>query len=159
MRLGANVSNDASVQISISGIACESIMNAVLDSTQHPESENVYLASSGTLDTYSMSLWADGLFSECAEFSLLTDYAIYVSAGTTTYEVAVFKTASADNTVKLVDLLERRKENLANGQKGMYDPYFESRISNSKIITDGEYAMLIITDDNNAAIEAINNLK
>ena len=159
LRLGTNVSNDASVQISISGIACESIMNAVLDSTQHPESENVYLASSGTLDTYSMSLWADGLFSECAEFSLLTDYAIYVSAGTTIYELAVFKTASADNTVKLVDLLERRKENLANGQKGMYDPYFESRISNSKIITDGEYAMLIITDDNNAAIEAINNLK
>ena len=160
LRLGTNASDDsASVQISISGIACERIMQAVLDSTTHPDSDEVYTASNGNLDAFTMSIWVGGIFSECAEFSLLRDYAIFVSAGTTTYEVAALKTDSAENAEKLVQLLERRKESIANGQKGMYDPYFESRMRNSKIITDGEYAILIITDDNDAAIKAINKLK
>ena len=42
-------------------------------------------------DNLSMSLWADGVFEECADFKLLADYAIYLGAGTDTYEVTVLK--------------------------------------------------------------------
>ena len=137
-------------------VTCEDIMNAVLDATNPPESEEVYKKSSDNLDSNILSIWADGLYEECKEFNLLSDYAIYVSAGVITYEIAVFKTDSTDD---IINLFERRKENLGNGQKGMYDPMFETRMSSSKIETVGEFAVLLITDDNDSALDAIEKLK
>lgn len=141
------------------GVDCEEVMNAVIGVTEHLDSEKIYLKSSNNLDSNNFSLWVDGLYGECEEFKLLSDYAIFVSAGTTTYEVAVLKADEIDNVDKLKELLERRKETLSLGDKGMYDPSFETRINNSKVLTAGEFVILLITDDNDAALEAIEKLK
>ena len=141
------------------GVNCEDVMNAVIGVTEHLDAEKIYLKSSNNLDFNNFSLWVDGLYGECEEFNLLSDYAIFVSAGTTTYEVAVLKTDKIENIDKLKELLERRKETLSLGDKGMYDPNFETRINNSKVLTAGEFVILLITDDNDAALEAIEKLK
>ena len=141
------------------GTSCEEIMNAVVEVTEHPQSDKVYLKAEDNLDTYSLSLWADGLYQECEEFELLFDYAIFVSAGTTTYEVAVLKADKKENVEKVKDLINRRKETLSLGDKGMYDPDFQSRMSNSQLKAVGEYVIFIVTDDNDAALDAIEQFK
>ena len=41
----------------------------------------------------------------------------------------------------------------------MYDPDFQSRMSNSQLKTVGEYVIFIVTDDNDAALDAIEQFK
>ena len=105
-----------------------------------------------------MSLWADGLFQECSEYDLIDDYAIYVSAGTTTYEIAVLRCEEEKDVSVLKNLVERRKETLSQGDNGMYDKDFKKRMSDSKVLTEKNTVVLLITDDNSAATEAINKL-
>ncbi len=140
-------------------VSCADIMNGVLEVTVHPEAEKIYTSEEDNLDTYSLSLWSDGLFQESAELSKLSDYAIYVSAGTTTYEVAVLRTEKTDDVSVLTDLIVRRKETLSLGDKGMYDPDFKRRMNSSEVITVGNTVIFVITDDNSAAKTAVNALK
>ena len=142
-----------------SDVSCEDIADAVLNVTEHPEAEEYYTLSKGNLDSYSMSLWSDGLFEESSEFSKLDDYAIFLSAGTTTYEVAVLKAKNSDDVSLFTQLIERRKETLALGDKGMYDPNFKKRMDSSKVITEGNIVIFIVNDDITAAEDAINALK
>ncbi len=139
--------------------SCEDIMNAAVNATAHPQSDKIYTFDKGNLDSYSMSLWSDGLFRESDELAKLSDYAIFISAGTTMYEIAVLRTENKEDISVLTDLIERRKETLALGDKGMYDPDFKKRMGSSKVITEGNTVIFIVTDDNNAAIDAINEIK
>ncbi|MBQ1186616.1 MAG: hypothetical protein IIX54_02885 [Clostridia bacterium] len=141
------------------GTACEEILNAVVEATEHPDSDKLYLKSEDNLDSSSFSLWVDGLYQESDELDLFSDYAIFVSAGTTTYEIAVLKASENGSTDKLISVFERRKETLTLGDKGMYDPKFDMRISSSKIEVAGDIVILLITDDNDAALKALENLK
>ncbi len=141
------------------GITCEDILTTIIDATKHPDADKIYKKTENNLDSNSFSLWVDGIFQESEEFEFISDYAIFVSAGTTTYEVAVLKTDSCNSVELIKELYERRKETLSLGDKGMYDPEFETRLSNSKIKIVGEFALLIITDDNDAALDAIEKLK
>lgn len=140
-------------------ITCENILNAVLSVENSPESEKTYLAAEDNFDALSMGLWADGLYNECAEKDLLSDYAIYLGAGVKTYEITVLKAKSKGDVSGLVDLIERRKTTLQMGDKGMYDPDFEVRMSNAVVYTDGLFVIFLITEDNDAAINAIDKLK
>ncbi len=140
-------------------VSCEDIMNAAVNATTHPESDKIYTYEKANLDSYSMSLWSDGLFQESSELEKLSDYAIFISAGTTMYEVAVLRTEKKEDVSVLTDLIERRKETLALGDKGMYDPDFKKRMNSSKLITEGNTVIFIVTDDNSAAETAINSLK
>lgn len=140
-------------------ISCEDIMNAAVDATNKPDSDKIYLKDNNNLDAGAFSLWVDGLFGESEEFSLIDDYAVYVSAGTTTYEIAVLKASDSSGVKTIKNIMERRKETLSLGDKGMYDPMFKQRMSNAKIETVGDFVILIITDDNNAALKALENLK
>lgn len=141
-------------------ITCEQILNAAKQAVSDlPSSEKFYISGSEPLDTYKMSLWADGAYEECAEFSLLADYAVYYSSDNTTYEISVLKAADKTDAEELAAVLERRKETLSGGDKAAYDPDFNNLISDSRIITDGEFVILLITPDNDAAITAIENLK
>lgn len=142
-----------------SDVTCEEILNSILAATECPQEDKIYVKSKGNLDTFGLSLWADGLFQECEELSLLSDYAIFTSAGTTTYEVAVLRANGIEAVPKLNDLIERRKETLSLGDKGMYDPQFNIRMSNSKQETVGEFVIFIVTDDNDAALKAIDQFK
>ena len=140
-------------------ITCEDIMNAVIDATVHPDSDKIYLKSKDNLDAYSLSLWSDGLYQESEDIDLISDYAIFTNAGTTTYEVAVLKAESSASAERMEDLIERRKQTLALGDKGMYDPNFSARMESSVVETVGEFVILIITDDNDTALSEIEKLK
>ncbi len=112
-----------------------------------------------TLDTFNMSLWADGDYAECEEFSLLDDYAISYSADNGTYEISVLKAKDNDGAQKLAAVLERRKATLSAGDRAAYDPNFEKLISDAEIITAGRFAILLITPENEKALDALNGLK
>ncbi len=112
-----------------------------------------------SLDTYNMSLWADGTYAECAEYALLDDYAISYSADNGTYEISVLKAKNTADTEKLAKVLERRKATISGGDRAAYDPNFNSLIKDAKIITDGNFAILLITSDNDAVQKAIDGLK
>ncbi len=139
--------------------SCEEILTALQSVGDVPESEKFYCSSGEVLDAFSMSLWADGLYTECAELDLLEDYAIFLGAGTNTYEVTVLKAKDEKDVPLLVDLIERRKEALANGDKGMYDVNFETRMENSLVKTDGKFVIFLLTDDNDSAWESAQSLK
>lgn len=140
-------------------ITCEDIMNAVLKGDNPPESEKLYLKSLDNLDPLSMGLWADGLYEDCEELELLSDYAIYLGAGVKTYEITVLKAKNSNDVHKLVDLIERRKKTLELGDKGMYDPDFELRMSNSMVYKDGLFVIFLITENNDVAYKTIESLK
>ncbi|MBQ9770174.1 MAG: hypothetical protein IJW27_08215 [Clostridia bacterium] len=149
----------SSAEAELDGVACENIMQAVVDVTAHPDSEKIYTKSEDYMDAYSMALWADGLFEECSEYGVLSDYGIFLSAGRTTYEVAVLRCSDKEDVAVLGELIERRKETLALGDKGMYDPDFKKRMNSSVVITEGKTVIFLVTDDNEAAKTVINELK
>lgn len=141
-------------------ITCEQILDAAKQAVGTlPSSEKFYTADTELLDTYAMSLWADGVYQECEEFSLLADYSLYYSADNSTFEISVLKAKTDDDTEKLVSVLERRKATLSAGDKAAYDPDFNNLIGDSRILTEGEFVILLITPDNDAIITAIENLK
>ncbi len=123
------------------------------------QTEEEYIKGQDSFDSYDMSMWADSLFEECEEFGLLDDYALCYSGDNTTYEITVLKAKKADDTNQLVSLLERRKETLSGGNKAAYDPDFNRLMSDSRILVEDKFVILLITPDNDGAIEAIENLK
>ncbi|MDO4608508.1 MAG: DUF4358 domain-containing protein [Clostridia bacterium] len=124
------------------------------------ENRTDYIKGVGdTLDTYNMSLWADGTYAECDEYALIDDYAISYSADNGTYEISVLKAKNADDTQKLAKVLERRKATLSAGDRAAYDPDFQKKMDDAEIITNGNFVILLITSENEKAVEAINNLK
>ena len=139
-------------------LSCEEIVAELQSVGEKPEYEKFYRKSENNLDAFSMSLWADGSFRECDELELLEDYAIYLGAGTDTYEVTVLKAKEQQDLEKLENLIERRKQTLQNGDKGMYDPSFETKMSNAVVKTNGNFVIFLITDDNDAALKAIEKL-
>ena len=140
------------------GTTCEQILNAAVGVKDYDNVEQ-YIKGKTDLDSYTMSMWADGLFAECEEFNLLSDYAICYSKDNTTYEISVLKAKSTDDVSKIESLLERRKQTLEGGTKAAYDPNFKKLMQNSKIETCGEYVIFILTDDNDAVKDAIEKLK
>lgn len=143
-----------------SDITAEQILNAAKSAVNTlPSSEKLYINDSQSLDTYKMSLWADGTFEECNEFSLVSDYALYLSADNNTFEISVLKAKSKADVEKLVSVFERRKQTLSQGDKAAYDPDFKMLMQNSQILIEGDFVILLITPDNQAIITAIENLK
>lgn len=140
-------------------LSCEEIVSAVHSSGAVPKFEKYYCKSQDNMDSFSMSLWADGLFSECEEYSLLEDYAIYLGAGTDTYEVTAIKGKTKEDVEALKGLIERRKNALAAGDKGMYDASFDAKMENSVTIVDGRYVIFLVTGDNDSAKASIDKLK
>ncbi len=141
-----------------SNTTCEQILNAATGVASYDNSKN-YIKGKSDLDANIMSMWADGMFDECKEYDLLDDYAICYSNDNTTYEISVLKAKSKDDVKKLEELFERRKNTLEGGTKAAYDPNFKTLMKNSKIITDGEFVIFLLTGDNDAVISAIEKLK
>lgn len=140
------------------GTTCEQILNAAT-AVKSYNNVKTYINGKFDINANLMSMWADGIFDECQELDLLADYAICYSNDNTTYEISVLKAKSAGDASKLVSLFERRKQTLEGGTKAAYDPNFNILMQNAKIITDGEFVMLLITDDNDAVIKAVEDLK
>lgn len=140
------------------GVTCEQILEVATDVKSYKNTQE-YIKNKSDLDAYTMSMWADGLFEECEEYDLLLDYAICYSKDNTTYEISVLKAKSEDAVTELKALLERRKTTLEGGTKAAYDPNFKGLMQSSKIKVYGEYVVLLITDDNDAIIKAIDGLK
>ncbi len=139
-------------------ITAEQILNAA-KAVKPYENNKTYIKGNIDLDTFSMSMWSDGIFDECKEFDLISDYALYYSADNNTFEISVLKAKSSEDTQKLVSLFERRKQTLAAGDKAAYDPQFEKLMNESEILVDGDFVILLITPDNDAVIKAIEKLK
>ena len=140
-------------------VTCEDIMKAAQSVGEVPEAEKIYLNSQKNLDSTLLSLWADGLYLECDEYTLIDDYAIFLCSGSHTYEIAVLKADSEDSISALNGLIERRKETLMLGDKGAYDPRFDMRMQNSVVYNDGLFVIFLVTDYNDASLRAIENLK
>lgn len=138
---------------------CADIMQAAVDATNAPDYDNIYRYDDENFDSLTMALWAYGLYEECSEYDLIEDCAIYVGAGNITYEVGVIKPKEVTDTEKIEQLFSRRKETMSAGNKAAYDPNFSSLIDDSLIYTDGEFVILLITNDNTLAKDAINGLK
>lgn len=141
-----------------SGTTCEQILNAA-KSAQSYENSVTYIKDKSNMDVYTMAMWADGVFAECEEFELISDYAICYSNDNTTYEISVLKAKSKDDVAKIVSLFERRKQTLEGGTKAAYDSNFKKLMQGSKIETCGEFVMLLITNDNDTVINAIEKIK
>ena len=137
---------------------CEQILNAAITAESYDNTQT-YTTSGTKLDKNLMSMWSDGVFAECEEFDLISDYAICYSNDNTTYEISVLKAKTQADVSKLESLCERRKQTLEAGTKAAYDPNFKKIMADSKIIADGNFVILLITNDNDAVIEAINELK
>lgn len=140
-------------------ITCEKIVDAVHSAIKAPRFEKYYRKSEGNFDSQSMSLWADGLYVECEEYELLEDYALYLGAGTDTYEVVALKAKTNYDAQTMAKVIERRKETLASGDKGMYDLNFQKRMENSVVEVTGRFVVFLVTDNNDEALAAINELK
>ncbi len=137
---------------------CETILSALQQELEFPKAEKTYLKSQNNFDAFSMSLWSDGAFKQSEEAELIDDYAVFLSAGAESFEVAILKFKTPDEK-KIEDLLTRRKKTLESGDKGAYDPDFEVRMENAVIYNDGRFGMLLITQDNDQALKVIEKLK
>ena len=141
-------------------ITCEQILNEAKSvDDKAPENATVYSKNGVAFDGYTMSLYADGTYEACEDINLLDDYAVFYSSDNTTYEISVLKAKSKDDVAKLHEILNRRKETLSSGDKAEYDPNFDNLMKNSQILTDGEFVILLITENNDNIIKAIENLK
>ncbi|MBR5472667.1 MAG: DUF4358 domain-containing protein [Clostridia bacterium] len=139
-------------------VTCEMILNAATDVESHDNTQT-YIKNKNELDSFYMSLWSDGLFKECEEFDLIDDYAICYSNDNTTYEISVLKAKTNNDAQQLKSLLERRKQTLSEGDKAEYDPNFNLRMDDAKILVEGDFVILLITPDNTAVLDAIEKLK
>ena len=143
-----------------SDLSAKEIADAIVQQEGNsPTANTYYLKDGNALNAYTMSLWVDGAYQECTEFDLLDDYAVFYSADNSTYEVAVLKAKVQDDVSKLTEVLDRRKQTLSQGDKAEYDPNFDKLMSDSKVITSGNFVILLITPSNDVAIEAIDALK
>ncbi len=138
---------------------CKQILDAAIGATNYPDCEKLYLKQDANLSATDLSLWYSGLYSESDKLDLLDDYAIFLSSGVTTYEVAVLKPKKKSDLKELKALLEERRVTLSLGDKGMYDPDFTVRMENSLLYTDGDFLIFLLTENNSAAKKAINALK
>lgn len=141
-----------------SDTTCEQILSAATAVESYDNTKN-YIRGKTDFNPNVMSVWSDGVFDECEEYELLSDYAICYSNDNTTYEISVLKAKSKDDVSKLKSLLERRKKTLNGGAQAAYDPNFKKIMQDAKIITDGNFVILLITNDNDAVIAAIEELK
>ena len=139
--------------------SCESILKGIEQVIEMPKYEKLYLKSQNNLDAVSLSLWCDGELTSFSETSMIEDYAVFLAAGVETFEIAILKYAESVDQKTKEDIFERRKNTLASGDKGAYDPNFENMMGCSVIYIDGNFAILLITEDNDKALEAIENLK
>lgn len=139
-------------------ITSEQILNTAV-TVESYDNTQTYIKGKVDLDAFFMSMWSDGLFDECEEFDLISDYAICYSSDNNTYEVSVLKAKSKDDVQSLVSLLERRKATLSAGDKAAYDSDFKMLLDASRILVEENFAILLITHDNDAVIAAIEKLK
>lgn len=140
-------------------ITCKQILDAATSvGEQHLNVTQIFYDTQ-TLDPYKMSIWADGAYKECEEFDLLDDYALCYSNDNTTYEISVLKAKDEADVQKIKEVLERRKQTLSGGDKAAYDPDFNKLLKDSRILTEENFVILLITSYNDAAITAIENLK
>lgn len=139
-------------------ITAEQILS-VATTAQSYDNNKTYIKGNVEMDTFTMSMWSDGVFDECQEFDLISDYAICYSNDNNTFEISVLKAEKKEDASKLVSLLERRKQTLATGDKAAYDPEFEMLLEKSEILVCDSFVILLITQNNDAVISAIETLK
>lgn len=139
-------------------ITSEQILDTAV-AVEFYDNTRTYIKGKVDLDAFFMSMWSDGLFDECEEYDLISDYAICYSNDNSTYEISVLKAKSKDDVQSLVSLLERRKDTLSAGDKAAYDPDFKMLLDDSRILVEENFVILLITHDNDAVITAIENLK
>ena len=139
--------------------SCESILTAIEQVMEMPKYEKLYLKSKDNFDPYSMSLWLSAEYTSFSESGMIEDYAVFVGAGTETFEIAILKFADTTDKANKEELFEKRKNTLASGDKGAYDPNFDNTMKDAVVDIDGNFAILLITQDNDKALEAIENLK
>lgn len=140
-------------------ISAEQVLEECLKVGENPEISSEYLKSKNNFDSFKMSLWADGIYAECPEAEMVSDYAIVTGSAKDTFEISVLKADNAENAKQLRAVLQRRKQTISGSDNSNYDPNFTKRFENLVIKEDGLFVMLIMTEDNSKRLEQIEKLK
>lgn len=102
----------------------------------------------------------DGGYSPLEEYGHFSDCALYIPVGQHMFEVGVLKVAPGDekNIAVLKDVFERRLKTKANSDILAYTPGDAPIIENAKVLTVGNYVILLATTDNAKAQKVIDDM-
>lgn len=92
------------------------------------------------------------------ELEYAEDYAFYIPKGAQVFEVDVVKVENSDNIQKTADMLNRRLTIKDDGNVRLYNPEEIPLLENAEVVIIGNYVILLVTDDNETAKEALNKL-
>ena len=141
-------------------LSCKEITDKIVAAGSNvPPAQNYYVTSENNLDSMFFSITITGMFEESPDFDKIDDYAMYICDGNHTYEVDVLRAKTEEDAQVLCEDLKARMTLLGGGDKAMYDPDFDNMMSNAKVFCEGKFAVLLITEDNDAAQEIINSFK
>jgi hypothetical protein len=95
-----------------------------------------------------------------AEFEYLEDFAFYVPAGQSMFEVSVLKVKKEEesNIEKIKTILEKRITRVSRGELMQYAPQEIPILENAKVIIVSNYVILLATNDNGKAEKVINTM-
>ena len=116
--------------------------------------------SENYLDPQKAGRLINGTSSPVPEFDYLEDYAFYVPIGNHFFEVVVLKIKDGEknNIDSVKNLHEKRLNRKDNGDIRGYVEHEVPLIENAKIITAGNYVILLVTTDNGKAENVINSM-
>jgi len=138
---------------------------AVYGDSEIPEAGMEYFFSGAEdddnyIDASFAGLLINGSYSPLEEYDSISDCAFYVPQGRNIFEFVVLKAEKNDkNTVNILKgILERRLERKTKSDVLVYTPEDAPLLENAKIMTFGNYAVLLATTDNKKAEKAINDM-
>lgn len=107
------------------------------------EGEEGYLSES-----LCSALYGDGRIP--AEWALVSDYAIFLTAAEHPFELAVFRCNSSDGTEEVAELCARRLAVLRNYWRGSD---CEAYTSGGRVVILGNYVLMLVSSNAEAALE------
>lgn len=118
----------------------------------HPFSNNFFEAASLEKDESGV---IDMMFPELRDVS--EELYVYASMVMQDSEMVLVKAEDADSLATVKELLEQRVTNMTDGGRN-YPEVVEVWSTNSAVVTQGNYAMLIAHDDSSAIVDEFNAL-
>ena len=146
------------------GLLAKELADAILaayDKTDLPEAgfEHFYSEADDTgeefLDSKYAGLLINGAYSELEEYESLKNFAFYIPIGRYMFEIDVIKAGAGDNMSELKSVLEKRLQNKKSSDILTYQAADAPIIDNAKIVTSGNFLILVATQDNSKADKII----
>ena len=130
----------------------DAIATAVTHGQGLPESYHVYYSDADEESPhYPTAKIKEKLYTSGYDVdSLCEDYAVLIGNGTVPYEIHLLRARSHSNISDLLSCLNGRKELLTEHKNSTFNPDTEERVEQAVSYCAGRYAVLLVTDDNDA---------